>query len=96
MFRGTGPAEAWFVRDWLERNGLAVWVRDGSSMRGQLPVDEAWPSVWVRADDRTAAEAAMRAYHAPQLVHPRWRCGACGEDNEANFGSCWNCEADRV
>jgi DNA-directed RNA polymerase subunit RPC12/RpoP len=24
-----------------------------------------------------------------------WTCPACGEQSEANFGACWNCQADR-
>ena len=45
--------------------------------------------------DKERAEAAIRDFNAPRLVHPPWQCPACHEDNEANFGSCWNCSGDR-
>lgn len=95
VFRGGGPTEAWLVRDWLQRNGLDVRVQgDLSGLRGEIPVDQAWPSVWVHRTDLLRAQEVVRDFTAPRLVHPAWRC-ACGEENEANFGSCWSCESDR-
>lgn len=96
MFRATGPADAWLVRDWLECNGIRVLIRgDLASLRGEIPFLEAAPSVWVLTEDRQRADEAMAVYNAPRLVHPKWRC-SCGEENEANFGSCWQCQADRI
>lgn len=94
VFRATGPTDAWLVRDWLECNGMGVLVRgDLTSLRGEIPFLDAAPTVWVRTADRARADEALRIYHAPRLVHPKWMC-ACGEENEANFGSCWQCSAD--
>jgi hypothetical protein len=96
LFRGGGPTDAWLVRDWLLRNGLEVRVQgDLSGLHGQIPIGDAWPSVWVRRSDLPSATDALRQYDAsPRLVHPVWRC-ACGEENEANFESCWSCQTDR-
>jgi hypothetical protein len=95
VFRATGPTDAWLVRDWLERNGIPVLVRnDLTSLRGEIPFLEAAPTVWVREEDRVRATEAMRAYDSPRLVHPKWCCATCGEENEANFGSCWQCSTD--
>jgi hypothetical protein len=95
VFRASGPAEAWLVRDWLEQNELRVLVRgDLQCARGEVPILDSWPTVWVPEDERRRAEEALEVYRSPRLVHPRWRCAGCGEDNEANFGSCWQCGAD--
>ena len=94
VYRGGNVADAWLMGDWLERNGVEVWVRDQLSMAlGQLPADESAPSVWVRGRDRVAAVGWVERWSGPALVHPRWRC-ACGEENDPNFGSCWSCGAD--
>jgi hypothetical protein len=29
-------------------------------------------------------------------IGPAWRCSGCGEENPGNFGSCWNCQAERA
>lgn len=94
VFRATNPTEAWLVRDWLERNDVRVMVRgDLQSARGEVPILDAWPTVWVPQDEARRAEDALEAFRSPRLVHPPWRCG-CGEENAANFGSCWACGAD--
>ena len=95
VFRAKGPAEAWLVRDWLQHNGVDATVRgDQQSVRGQMPVLRSWPSVWVSEEAVEDAERALEIYNKPRLVHPSWRCGGCGEENEATFGSCWQCGAD--
>lgn len=96
VFKAAGPTEATLMRHWLERNGIRAVVRgDLVGLRGEIPMAEAWPTVWVDPEDGEAAEEAVRAFESPRLVHPRWQCPACGEDNEPNFGSCWSCSGDR-
>lgn len=96
VYHGCGPTDAYLVRDWLERNDIRAWVRGHALLgaMGQVPVAEAWPSVWVSPNDEDRAADAVRAFHGPALVHPVWRCG-CGEENAPAFGSCWSCGADR-
>ena len=61
VFRGTGPVDAYLVRDLLEASGLAVQVRgDLSTIRGEIPIADAWPSVWVAPGDEAAARGAIR------------------------------------
>jgi hypothetical protein len=96
IYRGTGPTDATLVAHWLERNGITAHVQgDLLGLRGEIPVGDAWPTVWVRKPDQGRAEDAVKVFEGPTLVHPTWRCARCGEDNEPNFGSCWSCEADR-
>jgi hypothetical protein len=96
VYRATGPTDAYLVKHWLERNGLVVHIQgDLVSARGEIPIGESWPVVWVPQDDQQRAEELVDAFFGPTLVHPRWRCPTCGEDNEPNFGSCWSCGGDR-
>ncbi len=93
IYRGAGPTDAYLLRHFLEGNEIRALVRgDLVSLRGEIPIGEAWPSLWVPEADRERAEALVRRYHGPQLVHPRWSCPGCREVNEATFEWCWNCE----
>jgi hypothetical protein len=97
VHRGHGPTDAYLIRDWLMRNGLLAEVRGESlmSLRGDVPVGEAWPTVWVPPQQRDRARQLIRDFEGPTLVHPSWQCPACGEENGPNFASCWSCGADR-
>jgi hypothetical protein len=94
VYQATGPTDAYLVRDWLERNGIRVFVRGEGlmSLRGELPIS--WPSLWVEPADEGVANEALAAFHAPTLVHPDWKCDGCGEQNAPTFGSCWSCGRD--
>ena len=95
VYRGSGPTDAYLIRHLLESLDIHVHVRgDLVSLRGEIPIGEAWPSVWVAAEDQPQAEDAIRRFHGPKLVHPRWKCSACGETNEATFEWCWQCGAE--
>ena len=96
VYKATSPADAEVVRHWLERNQEQAQVRGGlRTLRGQIPMGKpVRPSVWVHEADEARAQGAIQLLQRPQLVHPQWRCSGCGQVNEANFGSCWNCQAD--
>ena len=95
VYKGNNPTDAYLIHHWLQRNGIRANVQgDLLGLRGEIAVGEAWPTVWVAKEDQDRAEAAIREFNAPQLVHPRWKCVQCDEENEPNFGSCWNCSAD--
>ena len=95
IYRGSGPTDAYLVRHFLEGNDVRVHIRgDLITSRGEIPVAEAWPSVWVPEADQERAERLLKAFHGPRLVHPRWVCGTCGEENEATFEWCWQCQSD--
>jgi hypothetical protein len=96
VYRATGPADGFLVRDWLVRCGLTPQVRgDLSAIRGEIPIQDSWPAVWVAAADEERARQALRQLNGPRLVREPWLCPACGADGEPDFDSCWNCDADR-
>ena len=78
----------------LESEGIACRIRNEhlGSIVGEMPFIEVWPELWVinaldydRArqliDDTITAESPVTA----------WTCASCGEENEGQFGACWNC-----
>jgi hypothetical protein len=94
VYKGEGPTDAHLVSHWLERNGISTHVRtDLSTTAGPVPMQPAWPSVWVRTEDQERAEKALVEFRQPHLVHPPWECPKCGEENPPAFGACWNCNA---
>ena len=96
VYKGRGATDAFLLHHWLLRNDIEAVLRgDRLGLRGETPIADAWSTLWVAKADRERAEEAIREFNGPQLVHPRWLCSFCGEDNEPNFGSCWSCSADR-
>lgn len=97
VYQGTGPTDAYLVRDWLARNHVPAQVRGESlmSIRGEVPVWEAWPSVWSPGELTERARELIEAFYGPTLVHPEWQCPRCSETNAPNFASCWSCGTDR-
>lgn len=66
---------------------------------GDLPPNECWPEIWAvndyQADKaRALVEAYLDAGRAA-TQGPPWSC-RCGEDNEAQFSSCWRCGYERL
>jgi hypothetical protein len=93
VFRGTGPADAWLTRDQLAAEGIASQVRDHlSSGRGELPIPESWPTVWVSEQDAERAREVLHRDATLRLVRAPWTC-RCGERNEGSFEWCWDCGA---
>ena len=86
------------MRNLLEAEGIACHMRNEflGSGAGELPPTETWPEVWV-VDDGQAERAralvadAMAAADAGEA----WRCPACREEVDGNFGQCWKCGAVR-
>ena len=95
VYRGAGPTDAHLVRDMLVGDGIPVQMRGEllSSLQGAIPVQDAWPSLWVRAHNAERAQALITELDQADGGEG-WRC-SCGEDNDGHFGSCWKCSADR-
>lgn len=82
--------------DQLMHAGIEVTIlgENAASIAGEIPPDQALPSIWVMNDDERPAARRLLA----QLMNPPhllWRCGGCGETVEGPFEQCWNCGAMR-
>lgn len=96
VYRGNGPTDAFLVRDWLGRCGIPSQVHgDLTSIRGEIPIHESWPSVWVETHREAEAKQAIGQMTGPRLVRDPWICPACGADGEPDFDVCWNCDGPR-
>ncbi len=79
----------------LASEGIPTEVRNQhlGSIMGEMPVFETWPQLWVIND--LDYDRAMQLLEAVDAESPAesWKCGKCGEENEGQFGACWNCGA---
>jgi hypothetical protein len=100
VFVASDITEAHLIKGLLESHGMAATVRgaDLLAARGDVPIPDLWPTVWISEDDREAeARSLVSDYQAaqPLAAAPGWRCPQCGQEREAQFTACWQCGAER-
>lgn len=92
-------AEVKLAQDHLAAYGIASAVRNEFKIAalGELPWTETWPELWVESDADAARARLLLAVvsEAPDPLGPPWTCPRCGEQVEATFVRCWQCEAQR-
>lgn len=90
---------AGYIQSLLENNGIACMVKNQnlSGALGEIPPIECWPEVWIHEDhDYSNAMGlidAVNTHDSDELGE--WNC-QCGEENSAEFFSCWNCGIERA
>ena len=59
---------------------------------GELSPMDIMPEVWL-ADDEwlSKAQKLISEFSQPIADSQPWQCASCNEQNEANFGVCWQC-----
>jgi len=84
------------AKNMLERNGIDCFIKNEYHASGGHVGWEAVPiELWVH--DAEKAENAVSILDnelASDKNLPDWKCGNCGEDNDASFESCWKCQRD--
>jgi len=97
VYRAGNSIEGNFVQSLLVEEGIPVKLRPNSSSgrRG----DNGEVEVQVPAERFDAAKRVIDRYEAglssDEGADTRpWNCRRCGEENEASFESCWNCQAE--
>jgi len=95
LCRAANLPEAHILRGLLEQAGIhsRVFNEHAQSGVGQLPVQDAWPELWVEEDDVARASEVLEAFQRTPPASGTRACAACGEDSPANFQICWNCGA---
>jgi Putative prokaryotic signal transducing protein len=80
----------------LQANEIDVAVRNehASSAVGELSLFDTWMELWVVNDGDYARAVSILENALSELGSPEWRCGGCGEVNDASFELCWNCQRD--
>jgi hypothetical protein len=101
VFIAQHPLEAHFVKGMLESNGIPSEIRGEAlfGVRGELPIMETSPEVWILNDDQVNEALAVLRYPSTEPneagKHQAWRCARCGETIEPQFTACWQCNADK-
>lgn len=78
----------------LESEGIACEIRNQhlGSIIGEMPFVEVWPQLWIVNDlDEDRALQLISDDAADESPSEPWHCRRCGEENEGQFGACWNC-----
>ncbi|HSG59265.1 MAG TPA: DUF2007 domain-containing protein [Woeseiaceae bacterium] len=78
----------------LESEGIACRIKNEhlGSIVGEMPFVEVWPELWVINDlDVDRARQLIDEDIAAESPGVTWKCKRCGEENEGQFGACWNC-----
>ena len=80
----------------LQSEGIPCQIRNEhlNQIYGEMPFTEVWPELWVLRDiDYDRAKQLIDAAIIDESPGVSWRCAKCGEENEGQFGACWNCGA---
>lgn len=95
-FRAVSLVEAQLVADLLGTAGIEVRIFNqyAQSASGEIPPVAAWPQVWVLDDAQLARARTLIGEFLNRPASGTRRCPRCGEDNPANFLSCWACGAE--
>jgi hypothetical protein len=78
----------------LESEGIACRIKNEhlGSIVGEMPFVEVWPELWVINDlDVDRARQLIDEDITAESPGVTWKCKRCGEENEGQFGACWNC-----
>jgi hypothetical protein len=95
--RADHPLQAAIWADTLRAAGIRCEVRNTtlSGAMGEIPFLECAPQVWLlNAADEAPAREILQQLRRPVVGNP-WRCAECGEESEPQFGTCWQCGAER-
>lgn len=88
------------VKHQLDNHGIEAVIRGeyAAAVAGGGAGLEAWNELWIVDDSRDgeAAEVIQRMFEEPAVQEGEpWTCPGCGEEVEATFELCWNCQAVR-
>ena len=86
--------DAHLVMGLLVQAGLdaRVFNENAQSVMGEIPVQQAWPQVWIMDDaDAARAHELIRQFEQADGQADPVLCPHCHEENPANFQTCWNC-----
>ena len=81
----------------LEQAGIKTQVKNTFSAggRGEIPVFETWPEVWVHYSNQVERAKQLVAEITSKQEKEDWYCSSCGETNGYSFDFCWQCEQEK-
>lgn len=92
VYAASHLLEAHNLKGMLQAMGIEVRLKGEGLIAGagELPPQETEVALWVEAGDFSRARKALEAFESP--LSSTWFCRQCGEENEASFEFCWNCQ----
>ena len=99
VFTAENRLNVYHIKNLLEMNGIESIVKnDGlTSVAGDIPLETAWPEVWVTDPDMEAyAKEIIKQSEKPEVAGEAWICKNCGEEHSALFIACWNCQSSKA
>lgn len=92
--------EAFALVHYLDAHGIPVSITEPPlrGAMGEIPFLETATELYLHDSSRIEEARALIARYrsgSPGVRGAVWRCAACGEVHEPEFGSCWNCGAAR-
>ena len=96
IYSSQNGADVHNLKNVLQARGIACEVRGehlGAGL-GELPPNQCWVELWI-VDDSELEEAQTILRREARTTGEPWTCPSCGEDVEARFDQCWNCQGYR-
>ena len=85
------------AKNLLEDAGFPVLLKNefSSGAMGEMSPFDIWLELWVRNDEDYAGAYKLIESALSGKVAEDWRCSSCGENNDASFEMCWQCQRER-
>ncbi len=100
VYSAPDAATVHIVKGILDQRGIRTIVR-GENLQGAAggvaPIDAWVELVVLRMQDVPVAKSVVEEVvrEQPASDDEPWKCPACGETIEGQFGACWNCGTER-
>lgn len=93
LYTAANLPEAYIVLHLLTQARIEAHVfnENAQGALGEIPFTHAYPEVWLVDEADMARARDVVAGYERSSIEGHVRCPGCGEENPANFQSCWNC-----
>jgi hypothetical protein len=84
------------LKNILEAQGIACVIKNErlASIAGEIPMVNVWPELWVRDVMKEKwAKEIINDFEKSVVEGENWICENCGEEHQAQFKDCWNCQS---
>lgn len=99
IYRHENPAIIHSVKNVLERNGIACFLKNehSASIGGALGLTNTEAQLWLRnSGDYEQASSIVESEILDASSKSPWICANCDEENAGSFEICWKCQHEPV
>ncbi len=97
IYSASNLQEAYLIVGLLQQSRIEATVENENLQGaiGEIPFTHAYPEIHLIDErDEARATAIISEYETSRIHLKTLICRNCGEENPANFASCWACEAN--